>query len=222
MATNASVKDFLHSKKFVLIACVVLVLLFITLLLSFGQPTKENVIHTFPTAAHHQQTLPSPTVTGTIAQTDGTPGKWNTLNKPTYSIQYPHDWTVKEFPLANQGTIVTFKPAALPQGVEYPKFLLQMQNENNQAMMSSESILTGLRLKQTNDALGNQPVTKFSGTIPFATKNGHTVPDPIQDTTLFIKHGTTVYVLKYEYEGSQPDSGLENFFQGFILSFKLK
>lgn len=145
--------------------------------------------------------------------------KWTTYQGKGYSFQYPPQWVPQEFTTNNGGKIIRIKPQQLPEGVEYPHFLLQVEPFSKDAIAMKKEVLKGLGLKESITKVGRADAEKFSGTIPFKTVNNQRVDEPLQDTTILLVQRDTLYTFKYEYEG-EVNKDLDRYFQDFTDSFK--
>jgi hypothetical protein len=199
-----------------IIGCVFLICIAAILMHKDDPQSGQETTLVSPTAVPQivQQVIPVPS--GTIDKAT----KWQTYSSNDFSFQYPPEWSVKTDSLTSGGSILTVRPNVLPAGINYPQFTLQRYPLTDATSGTNGSILQGLGLIESDAHIGALPAKQYKGTLPFKVVADQTLKEPVQDTTYIVVKDSTQYVLKYEYEGNQLSDMLEDFFSGFINSFK--
>jgi hypothetical protein len=210
-------------KKVVLIAigCVFVIIIASVLLLHEAKKAVQDTKLVLPTAVPQQVAVEDITMAPPYQKSQQAyPVKWHTYKGDTFTFQYPPEWAVQTAGVSGGGTLITVRPQVLPNGISYPQFILQTQPWTADAESIKAGFLEGFGLKQSQATIAGLHAKKFSGSIPFKTVGAQTVNQPIQDTTYLVTNNNVLYVLKYEYEGSDASDMLDNFFTGFTDSFK--
>jgi hypothetical protein len=201
---------------FLIGSCVFLIIIAIVLMTRSNQRISEETTSVLTTAGsqqiQHGSLVPS-------KQSDN-PVKWKTYTGDGFTVQYPPDWNVQSTTIAGGGDVILVRPQVLPVGVNYPQFMLQKQPFTNTTFAEKAGFLQGLSMTVSDVKVAGFTAKKYSGTIPFKTVGNQTLKEPIQDSTYLLINNGTLYLLKYEYEGSAASDLLEEFFTGFTGSFK--
>lgn len=148
--------------------------------------------------------------------------KWTLFEGESFTFQYPPDWNAQEYGIAGGGTALIIKPKILPEGLNYPQFVLQTQPATPTALQNKRAFLEGFSMQKSETQIGSDKAIVYKGTIPFKSVGDKTVNEPLQDTTVLLEKDGTLYTFKYEYEGSERNAALDDYFNDFILSFKAK
>ena len=219
---NTQIPIFTNKKSIIFFLGLAVILTIIMLMFLPKKPTQSAIEETVlvkPSNEHSidntEEKIISPTEFPSILL-------WNTYHGENYSFQHPKNWTIQKFSISGGGESVLVKPDVLPDGVFYPQFILQTQPAGADVISRKEGILAGFGLVKESVVIDNSQAIKYKGTIPFKSVGVETLKEPIQDTTYLLEKNGMVYVLKFEYEGASANSGLDEFFDGFITSFKTK
>jgi hypothetical protein len=148
--------------------------------------------------------------------------QWTTYSGETFTFQYPPDWKIQQYNIEGGGVALVVKPAVLPEGINYPQFVLQTQPMSASSMQAKTAFLEGFGMKRSEITVDGINAIQYKGTVPFKVVGSQTVNEPVQDTTTLVNDKGTLYVLKYEYEGTTPNESLDTYFNDFLLSFKTK
>lgn len=144
---------------------------------------------------------------------------WNTYQGSTYRFQHPKDWKTQVYSMTG-GESVLVKPQLLPEGINYPQFVVQTQQASDDVIARKEGVLAGFGMVKEAVIVNDTQAIRYKGTIPFKTVGTQTVMEPVQDTTYLLEKNGIVYILKFEYEGASINPGLDEFIDGFVFSFK--
>lgn len=186
------------------------------------KPENKEVVVGIPTQGPQKV----PLISVTPSANDNNVYRWNTYTGKGFIFQYPPDWIARSYPIGQNDVAVIVKPQALPDGIEYPQFVLQTQAYTETAYQNKMGFLEGFNMKKSDYMMGAgaaadaRASVKYSGTIPFKITGNETISEPIQDTTILYRKNAQLYLLKFEYEGSTPNEALDNYFNDFIQSFK--
>ena len=217
---NASVTP---SKKKILI-CIVAILILVPLLLvpilNFQEGTKPEEENAGLSPTQAQQIANMISLTPSASGTENY--RWNTYTGKGFTFQYPPDWNIRTYPIAESDVAIVIKPAVLPEGLEYPQFVLQTEVYTETGYQNKIGFLEGFKMQKSDYKIGvnEDAAVKYTGTIPFKIVGNQTVQEPIQDTSVLYRKDSQLYLFKFEYEGSTPNAALDNYFEDFIQSFK--
>lgn len=217
------IRDNLKQKR-IIIAAGVIVFLIIIIIVSLTlqmspAPSPDPVIAT-PTSIINQ-------ISGNpgTPQLSGIPNnlpKWNLYTGAGYSFEYPPDWVTKKNNIEGGGEIVIVKPNILPDGVNYPEFILEKEPFTEGRIEQRIGINKALGLVESATTLLNQPAKKVSGTVPFKKYGSETLNEPVQQTMIFVTYANNNYAFIYEYEGSVVNKDLERYFNDIISGIRFK
>lgn len=208
-------------KKLLIILLIVVLVPVILLVLQLFQPQEKQAQGELiePTAMKAQITTPPQMVSPTVALGAF---RWDAFEGKTFRMQYPPEWTASPYPMPDGAEAVIVKPTALGQANVYPQFILQTEPATTLALGKKEGILAGFGMTKSDVIVEGTQAIKYKGTIPFKTSGNQTVNEPIQDTTIILQKNNTLYLFKYEYEGSTVNQTLDDYFNGFIKTFRSK
>ncbi len=147
---------------------------------------------------------------------------WITYTGSGYSFQYPFDWLTQRNDIEGGGEIVTVKPAALPNGIYYPVFILEKEPFEEGRIEQRISIEKVLGLVESEMTILNQSTKKLSGTIPLKKVGDTFVDEPVMQTIIFLTHGNNNYIFRYQYEGDRINKDLEGYFNDFISTVEFQ
>lgn len=147
---------------------------------------------------------------------------WITYTGSDYSFDYPFDWLAQRNDIEGGGEMVTVKPAALPNGIYYPVFILEKEPFREKRIEQRIDIEKVLGLVESEITILNQKAKKLSGTLPFKKYGNEAVKEPVQQTIILMTYGNNNYAFEYQYEGNQINKDLEGYFNDFISTVKFQ
>lgn len=193
-------------------------LIFLTLLLPlvalFAKPQTTIDTPPEPSIAALSETEKSKQETGLL--------KWKTYDTALLSIDYAPDWFVEKGGISTGGEIIIIKPAALPEGINYPQLNIQIEPVKNANLNQKISLLKALGLTETGDNILGITAKKLSGTVPYKKVNNAVLKEPVQQTAYILIYKNQIITIKYSYEGPQLNNDIEGYFRDVISGIKLK
>lgn len=211
-----SAKKYLTSlrQKKLLIPLIIITLLLPILTLYSQQPTENSSAPANPSTAQTKEPEITPQKSALL--------EWKTYNTVLLSIDYAPDWFVEKVGIGTGGEIITIKPSALPDGINYPQLSIQIEPAKNANLDQKINILKGLGLIESNEKILGIDAKRLSGTVPFKKVNNTVLKEPVQQTAYILSYKNQIITLKYTYEGSQVNGDIETYFTDVIKGIKLK
>lgn len=141
-----------------------------------------------------------------------------TLTTSFFTIQYPEDWKVEEFPSATSNRII--KPSSLAFGYYDPSISINIRKMKKDTIEDVKKIYMGLGYKEEKQTIDTISFYKFIGIFPLKEVQGKKIESPIFSTNYIGEKDRFLYSISYRYDGTQPDLQYEKIFQKMLTSLR--